>query len=471
VTDCDGSSRARLGAWYTPPELVAATVAAVADVAFLATRRALGRPVRVLDPACGDGRFLAAVDAAARGCGTTVDLVGVDIDPSAVTAARRNVPGARIDCDDALVRYWSEQRFDLVVGNPPFLSPLLRRSARSTAERRSDVGPYADAAVEFLALASELVEPDGGRVALVLPQSLLASRDAAGVRARIDERATLLWSWSSSVPVFDAQVLTCVLAFEFGRSEVDPVRPPWTAVVNSHRAVPGAELLAASVVDGTLGDRCRLNANFRDEYYGLLPAIVDRGGGPALITSGLIDPGVVTWGERPATIGRRRYGHPTVETTLLDERMRRWATDRLVPKVLIANQTSVVEAVADRAGAWLPGVPVVAAYPTTAAATVDDIAAVLTSPVASMWAWHRAGGSGRSARTIRLGPAMLRDLPWPAGSLAGAVDSLVEGDIRGCGAAVNVAYGLDAAAGRDWWTTALDRIEARRRDALSVDRP
>ena len=149
--------------------------------------------------------------------------------------------------------------------------------------------------------------------------------------------------------------------------------------------------------------------------------------------------------------------------------MRRWADGLLVPKVLVANQTRVIEAVTDPDGRWLPGVPVITARPTEPA-DLWPVAAVLTSPVASAWAWHRAAGTGLSATSLRLGPRWLTELPWPAGDLGPAVDALRDGDVVACGRAVLRAYDIDAEAGSEtadahgasgaqplleWWTERL----------------
>jgi hypothetical protein len=147
--------------------------------------------------------------------------------------------------------------------------------------------------------------------------------------------------------------------------------------------------------------------------------------------------------------------------------MFRWANDRLVPKVLIANQTKILEAVADADGSMLPGVPVVAAYPNTPdeLASLEltwKIAAVLTSPLASAWAWHRSAGTGLSADAIRVGPVVLAELPWPAGDLDDAVAALQRNDIRCCAAEVHAAFAVgDDDALNSWWEAALIRIEAR----------
>ena len=455
-----------LGSFYTPDELVRTVVDAVVTLEFVASRS--GRPISVLDPACGDGRFLGAVAERIRALGGEAVLHGVDLDPTAVAASRAARPDARIELADALTRSWPAARYDLVIGNPPFLSQMAEATTRGGASTRGG-GPYADVAVEFLALGAELVDHDGGRLAFVLPQSLLASRDAAAIRARIDERAALVWSWWSADRVFDAQVHTCAVAFEFGTAGTGS--SAWSQVITRRRGVPD---LPVVVCTGRLGDRARLNANFRDEYYGLVPAVADHPDGPPLLTSGLIDPGVSLWGSRPITFARRRWRQPRVDVARLDPRMQEWARRRLVPKVLVANQTQIIEAVCDPGGDWLPGVPVIGVYPrgghwddeeyapsNELAAMAWEIAAVLTSGFASVWLWHRGAGTGLSANTVRLSPVVLADLPWPSGDLGHAVDALRCGDLRGCARAVDVAYG-SAQPLSAWWEPLLERIEMRR---------
>ena len=153
------ASRKQRGAWYTPDDLVATIVDNVVTADFLArVRRPQRGPLRVLDPACGDGRFLAAVAARAATLGVGVRLVGVDVDRRRRTPPAPTLPGARIERADALRHDFGGERFDLVIGNPPFLSQMAAATTRGGASGRSG-GPYADAAVEFLALAGELVDP------------------------------------------------------------------------------------------------------------------------------------------------------------------------------------------------------------------------------------------------------------------------------------------------------------------------
>lgn len=456
-----------------------------------------GATVSVLDPACGDGRFLAEVARQVADAGGRARLTGVDVDPVAVAAARADL--AALDCRpevvvvqaDALTRAWGRETFDLVVGNPPFLSPLTREHGVARVTRISGPGAgggaYADAAAEFLALAVRRARPDGGRVGLVLPQSILASRDVGDVRADVDRMARRIWAWWSPDRHFDADVVVCALGFERvgTRDELDtisghprreivsnsPGEPVWTDVVTDTLGIPQTPELRS---DGTFGNRMRVTANFRDQYYGLVPVVVeDEGdddddgpasGWPRFVTSGLIDPASCRWGRQQVTFARRTFQRPRVRLDGLTGRMRRWADDLLVPKVLIANQTAIIECVADPDGRWLPGVPVVTARvqgvdslfgAVDPLEVVWEAAAVLTSPAASAWAWHRAAGTGLSARTLRLGPRLVETLPWPAGDLRVATERLRAGDVGGCGRAVDAAYGAADEARFDWWAGLL----------------
>jgi len=291
----------------------------------------------------------------------------------------------------------------------------------------------------------------------VLPQSIVGARDAAPVRAAVAQLADLTWSWwASRQRHFDASVNVVALGFERPARSRD-AGTAWTRVVTDRLGIPVLDQAQLATV-GTLGERAELNANFRDEYYALVPAVHEGGEGPPLVTSGLIDPGTCLWGRRPMTFARRTFTCPRVDLSRLTGRFPRWAERKLVPKVLVANQTRILEAVADPSGAWLPGVPVNTVTPIDASTRVDAIAAVITSPVASVLAWQLGAGTGLSTTSVRVGPALLAQLPWPAGDLSGATAALADGDIEACGSAICVAYGIearDAAPMREWWRLQL----------------
>jgi SAM-dependent methyltransferase len=446
------TARKLLGAWYTPPELIDRVVSHVLD-GFVCPR---DRPVRVLDPACGDGRFLIEIGRRLRQRGVAVELTGCDIDPAALAAV--DDPSLfRINAD-ALGVDWGGATFDIVVGNPPFLSQMSSTTTRGGASRHGG-GPYADAAAEFLALAVRLARPDGGRVGLVLPQSIIGARDAGPVRREVARHADLVWSWwEPRQQHFDAAVNVCALGFERPATR-HTTQLSWTRLVTDRLGMPALDPSQLATL-GTIGDRAELNANFRDEYYALVPAVSDAADGPPLVTSGLIDPGVCLWGRRPVTFAKRTFDAPRVDLTRLTGRFPRWARRKLVPKVLVANQTRIIEAVADPGGAWLPGVPVNTVTPSAPAVDVHEIAAVLTSPVPSLIAWQIAAGTGLSTNTVRVAPAVLAAVPWPAGDLSTAVAALQRGDVFGCGQLVTHAYGIErtlAELALAWWRSQLPR--------------
>lgn len=411
------SRRRQLGAWYTPEALVDHVVSLALDARGLRRR---GRALRVLDPACGDGRFLEAVR---RRVGP-VELTGCDVDPGALASSRDTLgDDAELIAADALSHDWAGREFDLVIGNPPFLNRLATLTSRGHRSRWGG-GPYADAAAEFLALAVALTRPRGGRIALIVPQSLLTTRDVAPIRADVIERAALTHLWWSPTSMFDAQVRTAALVLTTGAAQ-GAVRRTYGPTFDERGATPLQASWGALLLDGddamqappstrtVLGDLAVVSADFRDQYYGLVGAVGDEVDGPPLITCGLIDPGRCRWGERPVRFAGQRYNAPRVELSRLRPELQRWAASRLVPKVLVANQTRTIEAVIDRTGAWLPSVPVISAVPRDQrdATALDRIAAVLGSPQATAWVRHHAAGSGLSADTIRVSPRLVASIP------------------------------------------------------------
>ena len=384
------SQRKLLGAWYTPPALVDAVVSEV--------RRGFS-PQTVLDPACGDGRFLAPF-------ADTAAVTGIDIDPSTSWT-----------CGDALAIDWADRQFDAVVGNPPFLNQLASSTSRGGRSKFGG-GPYADTAAEFLALAIRLTRP-GGRVGLVLPLSMLSTRDVAAIRDDVSQRAALRWMWWSTTQMFDANVRVWAGVWEVGGTQGEVRRsygPQFEARPSIAMPAQWAGLIADTVVtphdqDGpVLGDIAAFTADFRDQYYGLVGAVSDSADGPPLITSGLIEPNECWWGRRSVRFAKQRYAAPRVDVSALSPALQRWAGQRLVPKILIANQTRRIEAVIDRNGEWLPSVPVI----TCTTDRLDDVAAFLHSDAATDFVRYHAAGSGLSATTVRLTARLLASIPLPA---------------------------------------------------------
>jgi N-6 DNA Methylase len=492
--------RKRLGAWSTPPELIDFLVRQVLEPA-VASRRDL-HGFRVLDPACGDGRILDAVlrhlaprfgDAAARRT-----IHGIELHAPTADTARRSlgIGTAQLATGDAramttgFAAGFDPGGFDVVLGNPPFLNQLAAATSRSGRSVLGG-GPYADVAAEFLALARRVARPDGGRIGLVLPASVLATRDAAPIRRQLLETSSLEGLWWVGEKVFDAAVRTIVVSVCRGRNS-GPVRR-WTGVppaMASATAPPAAddptwgplvaELLGIPAVslpaDGPrVADVASALAGFRQHFYGLVPYVADRAADDGasdedttvpLVTTGLIDPGDCAWGQRPARFAGRVLARPAVDLAALDTgdpRVAAWVRARRVPKVVVASQTPVIEAAVDATGTWVPSVPLIALTPRRPAAASEAadaelwrLGAALCAPPLSAWAAARCLGAALSPGAIKLRPDELLDLPLPTGwtlsrRLTAAAERLRAGDVHGCAELAMAAYGVDDPGLLAWW--------------------
>ena len=473
-----GVERRGRGAWYTPTWLAEHLVS-----------RVVTQPATVADPACGGGVFLlAAADRLAALGATPEDVVGAllwgaDVDEVAVAVAEAElwlwsagrgspvVAGDRLAVGDTLSDC-PIPAVDVIVGNPPFLGQLKRRTSVDTDRRRAlverwgdAVRPYTDASWLFLLAAVDATRP-GGRVALVQPQSLLGARDAAAVRDRIDAAASLIDCWTDDGSTFAASVDVCAPILEIGTDSGSGPNE-WLAALGEAAGIPTVEL----PVDGpTVDDLATVVSGFRDEYYGLVDAVHEDGDGLRLVTSGSIDPLCVR--DEPVRFAKRRWSHPAVDLNRATGRARRWVEVQRAPKVIVASQTKVLEAVVDPDGSLVAGVPAIAVVPDDG----DDVwrlASMLHAPVVSAWMLGRTLGTGLSAGSLKPTSALVGALPLPAdtdrwdeaASLARSLATRRPNDHddtrarwREFGAAADAAYGVDDPDLRDWW---LERLPLR----------
>jgi hypothetical protein len=378
------------------------------------------RSLVIVDPACGKGNFLSAARdrLVARGLSTPEaerTLVGVDIDPVALADCAGALPGARLTVDDGTtVRVDA----DVVIGNPPFLSQLRRRTARDPAR---DIAPrkpqtvrrgYMDTAAVFLDHWSAQLRA-GGRLGFVMPLSFLATAACKPVRNAVVSRVRVDRLDAQPLSTFDAATYTVIVALVADGPDPRPLDrwPTWSPLVAAQFGLDPVdhELDHDARVD-RVGSLATATADFRDQYYGLVGAVGDDVDGPALITTSLIGAGTCAWGQRPVRFAKRTYAAPRVELARLDDTMRAWAERRMVPKILVATQTPVIRAVIDREGLWLPSVPVLTVVPNRAE-DLDRLLAALLDPRATQWALRTYLGAALSPKVIKLGAKQLLEMP------------------------------------------------------------
>lgn len=137
----------------------------------------------VLDPGVGTGEFLLSV----RERQPQAELVGWDVDATALRAARELLPDAELIERSALDPL-PDRRFDVVVGNPPYFQLKL------TAEQRRRFAPVVSGRANifalFLQVGLELLRP-GGYLGFVVPPSMNSGAYFQALRDHIAERAAI----------------------------------------------------------------------------------------------------------------------------------------------------------------------------------------------------------------------------------------------------------------------------------------
>jgi adenine-specific DNA-methyltransferase len=146
------------GAYYTPEAVARALVAWAAP----------SQSDRLIDPACGDGIFIAA----------HTNSVGVEQFSPAAAVARQKAPGAIVHEADFFA--WAaetHERFDAAVGNPPFIRYQLfsgeqRRKALAWCKAQgANFSGLTSSWAPFIVAASALLHR-GGRIAFVVPAEI-----------------------------------------------------------------------------------------------------------------------------------------------------------------------------------------------------------------------------------------------------------------------------------------------------------
>jgi adenine-specific DNA-methyltransferase len=175
-----------LGQIFTPPAVVRA---------MLALRRNAGR---ALEPACGDGAFLAQLRSA----------VGLEIDPA-------HCPPGALNVD--FFAYPEREKFATVIGNPPYvrfqdIPPATRRLLKSDLlDRRSNLYLF------FIEKAVRHLQP-GGELIFITPRDFLKATAAVRLNRWLFERGSITHALElGDARVFPGALPNCMIwRFELG---------------------------------------------------------------------------------------------------------------------------------------------------------------------------------------------------------------------------------------------------------------
>lgn len=171
------------GAFYTPPKVAA----------FISRWAIRSGDDHVLEPACGDGSFIASAVERFAELGRTAptSLVGIERSPEEAGKAARLAP----DSDIRTASFFDVDPdefspFDAVIGNPPYIryhgfvgEDREKGLARATAQG-VQLTRLASSWAHFVVHATSFLS-DNGRLGLVLPAELLVTDYAQAVRAHL----------------------------------------------------------------------------------------------------------------------------------------------------------------------------------------------------------------------------------------------------------------------------------------------
>ncbi len=199
------------GAYYTPDDVVSTLLEwAVRD-----------EDDRLIDPACGDGRFIAGHR----------NSVGIEQDVTAAGAAIARAPWALIHEGDFFA--WAAdttERFDCAAGNPPFIryqhfSGMTRARALDLCARLgADFSGLTSSWAPFIAATVGLLKP-GGRLAFVVPAEIGHASYAAPLLDYLIERFGIVHVVAVREKVFPELSEDCWLLFADGfGSSTDHIR-------------------------------------------------------------------------------------------------------------------------------------------------------------------------------------------------------------------------------------------------------
>lgn len=190
---------------------------------FLAERAAdhlpHGRPLRIMDPACGDGELLLAANSVLSAAGWEVEeLVGCELDPEAAAKAAARISDitqGKVHVGDFLELAEDAGTyglFDLVITNPPYVrTQVLGAELSGALAARFGLKGRVDLTHAFVTLSTRMLNASGA-LALLCSNRFLSTKAGDNVRRILDSDFSVREIYDlGDTKLFKAAVLPAVV--------------------------------------------------------------------------------------------------------------------------------------------------------------------------------------------------------------------------------------------------------------------
>jgi hypothetical protein len=258
------------GATYTPnilADFVASKVVEIFDE-FPA-----GRPLRVLDPAIGDGELLVSLLQQFMGRpGLGIKVYGFETNQKALTIAagrlRQRFPAVEVNFEsknflDFVLEYFGAdgnrslfsppvpETYDLIIANPPYVRTQIMGAtqAQLLAEQFGLAGRV-DLYYAFILGMAQVLKPKG-IAGIIVSNRFMTTKSGASVRQALFERFNIQHVWDlGDTKFFDAAVLPAVLLVE-GKNGHKLEMPKFTSIYQTFEA---ANAVATNPITALAGE-------------------------------------------------------------------------------------------------------------------------------------------------------------------------------------------------------------------------
>lgn len=294
--------RKKDGIFYTPHYAAAAMTERALEL-WLESRgsyRDLCR-IKVLDPACGDGEFILAMldlllkkhltfqpDADTHKLAEKIiknNLYGIDCNQEALNRLQMRLSeytGKNIDCKhfiktdslqerDASVFFGKKRFFDLVIGNPPYVSYGLRNTGKLSAERAAELrqkfSHSAEYKITLYALFMELAVnslTSGGVHTFIVPDSFLCGQYFSKLRNFLLQNCTFKQIYLVQQKLFQAVPGSLVIYFLTAGKPAPDARAGMTVLQNDEEFSLDKKLFAIRQAEWCRNPRQKMRI-FADE--------------------------------------------------------------------------------------------------------------------------------------------------------------------------------------------------------------